>query len=89
MGLRYGMNACLFIYDVLTNFLCRYYGSLTPLGGLFTVSIDGSTPQRLSNQESVYLEQRMLWSNTSLGPGSHTLTLKPDQNKELCLDFFR
>jgi len=76
----------------MTDLLCRYYGRLGPNVGFFTVSIDGSRPQRfLNGTNSVELDQRMLWSNTSLGPGSHTITLTQDDvtDQALFLDFFR
>lgn len=72
----------------------RYYGSLglSPSSASFIVSIDGSTPQRLDGQISnTEIDQQIIWSNTSLGPGRHTLTLTHDDvaGRSLSLDFFR
>ena len=76
----------------MTNLFRRYYGDIGPGYGFFNVSIDGSTPQRLTAGNNTYMYQRLLWSNMSLGPGSHNLTLTHDDtrpNKTLNLDFFR
>ena len=77
-----------------TNLSHRHYGSLCHYCGSFEVSIDGTTPQRVSASSlrpSLRLEQRMIWSNTSLDPGRHTVTLTHDGNygSFLSLDFFR
>ena len=75
----------------MTNIFRRYYGSVGATYGAFTVSINGSTPERLNASNRLYLDQRMLWSNTSLGIGRHTVTLTHDDNNtaSLSLDFFR
>jgi len=75
----------------MTNLFRRYYGSASRNCGFFTVSIDGSPPQRLTCKNDVELNQRMLWSNTSLEPGRHTITLTQDDKDSavLPLDFFR
>ena len=74
--------------------LYRFYGTLgwTPSSASFIVSIDGSTSQRLNGKISTReIDQQMIWSNTSLGPGRHTLTLTHNDvnGKALTLDFFR
>jgi hypothetical protein len=79
-------------YHTLTNLLRRYYGSVGPTCGFFNLSIDGSTPQRLNATSDLFLDQQLIWSNTSLGPGRHTITITHDDtdpNKETNLDFFR
>ena len=76
----------------LTNLFCRYYGSVGPIYGFFNLSIDNSKPQRLNAKNNLYLDQQLIWSNTSLGPGRHTITLAHDDtdpDTELTLDFFR
>ena len=81
-------------YHTMTNLLHRYYGRLCNGCASFKVSIDGSTPQRLNvNASGVLgeLNQRMIWSNTNLDPGRHTVTLTHDDLPvtNLSLDFFR
>src|SRR5258706_3675624 len=79
-------------YHSLTNLFRRYYGSVGPIYGFFNLSIDGSKPQRLNAKSNLYLDQQLIWSNDSLGPGRHTITLTHDDtdpDKELNLDFFR
>ncbi len=78
-------------YHLITNVFRRYYSSVGATNGVFTVLIDGSTPERLSASSDLYLDQRMLWSNTSLGTGRHTVTLTHDDTNiaSLSLDFFR
>ena len=76
----------------MANLFLRYYGALGPNHGFFNVSIDGSTPQRFSAENDGYLYQRLLWSNVSLSPGRHNLTIThddPDTLTVLSLDFFR
>ena len=79
------------LYHMIANVLRRYYGSVGPSYGAFTVTIDGSTPERLNASASLSVDQRMLWSNTSLGTGRHTVTLTHDDSytASLSLDFFR
>jgi hypothetical protein len=75
----------------LTVFL-RYYSDVDGPHGFFTVSIDGSEPERLSGKSSRgQLSQQMLYSKTGLLPGNHTLTLRHDDlgGTYLTLDFFR
>ena len=71
----------------------RFYGHMCASCGSFTVSIDGLTPQRLNSMGShpYYLVQRMVWSNTSLDPGRHTLNVTNDEDNGsgVYLDFFR
>ena len=78
-------------YDAMTNLFRRCYGVIGPGLPFFTVSIDGSTPQRFSGNNSVRLSQKVLWSNTTLSPGRHTVTLTHDDNTgyQIYLDFFR
>ena len=75
----------------MTNQFRRYYSDVGPGLGFFNVSIDGSIPQRFTANNNLRLSQRLLWSNTSLGPGRHKLTLMHDDNNlnSLGLDFFR
>ncbi len=76
----------------MTNLFRRYYGAVGPGYGFFNVSIDGSTPQRLTAGNNTDLYQRLIWSNTSLSPGRHNLTLTHDDTRSgfrLSLDFFR
>ena len=78
-------------YNAIANLFRRYYSTLGPRGG-FNVSIDGSTPQRLDPANSnTYLFQRLLWSNVSLSPGRHNITITHDGplGVVLSLDFFR
>jgi len=79
------------LYDVMTNLLCRCYGPIGPTGSSFTVSIDGSTPRPFSGKNIVVLVQKLLWSDTALGPGKHTvtLTLDDDITDTFYLDFCR
>jgi hypothetical protein len=77
---------------MLIKVSCRHYGSLGPSHGFFTVSIDGSAPQRMHGKSDVQLYERMLWSRTGLSPGRHTVTLtvQDDTNGTyIDLDFFR
>ena len=75
----------------MTNLFCRYYSSVGPNLGFFMVSIDNSTPQRLTAKNDPFMTQQLLWSNTSLGPGKHTVTLTHDDGTGTYfgLDFFR
>ena len=78
-------------YNPMTNSFCRYYASLGPDYGFFTISIDGSKPERLSAKNTLPQSQRMLWSNTDLSPGRHNVTLTHDDanSTTVSLDFFR
>jgi len=76
-------------YHTVTNLFRRCYGVFDRASGLFNVSVDGSAPQVLSANSNVVLYQRVLWSNTSLGPGRHTVTLTNIDGKYLQVDFFR
>ena len=78
--------------SLLTDPFHRYYGAVDIPHGFFTVSIDGSTPQRLNGKSNVgQLAQQMLWSKTDLSPGRHTFTLTQDDvnGAFLDLDFLR
>ena len=75
-----------------SNLFLRYYSSVAPWYGFYTVSIDGSEPERLNAKtDGGFLTQQMLWSKTSLTPGRHTFTLKQDDRSGdfTGLDFFR
>jgi hypothetical protein len=70
----------------------RYYADLDSSHGYYTVSIDGSEPERLSGKnDGGQLTQLMLWSKTDLRPGRHNLTLKHDDigGTYMSLDYFR
>ena len=78
-SLHYTFNGVAIWYDCVSRAIqrptisCRYYGGVGPSSASFTVSIDGSTPQRVERERtSRVVEQQMLWSNTSLDPGGHT-----------------
>ena len=79
------------LYNAITDLLRRYYARSGPDSAVFTVSIDGSTPKRVNVTNKSGVNQRLLWSNTSLGPGSHTVTLTHDDANGtwFALDFFR
>jgi len=78
-------------YDAVTNLFRRCYGVIGPVSAFFTVSVNGSTPQRFSGNNSVSLSQKVLWSDTNLGPGRHTvvLTRNDTTTNPIYLDFFR
>ena len=78
-------------YDTMTNFLRRYYARNGPDLAVFTVSIDGSTPQRVNATTKLGVNQSMLWSNKNLPAGRHTVTLTHDDanGSWFALDFFR
>ena len=91
MGSQYGTIPYVIPYRMIHLFR-RYYGSVGPNFGFFNLSIDDSTPQRLNATSNSSLDQRMLWSSPTLGPGRHNLTLThddPGPNKTVSLDFFR
>ena len=69
-----------------------YYASVDAPDGFYTVSMDGSNPERLSGANPTgQLTQQMLWSKIGLTPGRHTLTLTQDDDngKYINLDYFR
>ena len=78
-------------HHTMINSSHRVYGHICLICGSFKVSMDGSTPQRFNASNNVILYQRMIWSNTSLGPGRHTLNITYDDiaGTGLYLDFFR
>ena len=96
-SLSYSFNGVAIWYDypsyhTMANLFRRYYGESGPTHGFFNVSIDGSTPQRLNPASNWDLSQRLLWSNVSLGPGRHNLTITHDDSRSrrhVTLDFFR
>jgi len=98
-SLSYTFNGVAIWYDCLshifnmpTDLFRRHYGTLGPRNSFFTVSIDGSRPQQLSTKHDVILNQRMVWSETNLAPGRHTVTLTALDNTEgldFDIDFFR
>ena len=92
MGSQYGITTHLESQNALANPFLRYYSDVDITHGFFTVSIDGSTPERLNGKNNGgQLTQRMLWSKTNLNPGSHTFTLTHDDvsGTFISLDFFR
>ena len=78
-------------YNMITNPIRRYYARNGPDLAVFNVSIDGSTPMRVNATSKFSVNQRLLWSNTSLGAGRHTITLTHDDANGtwFALDFFR
>ena len=75
-----------------TNLFFRYYSSVDESCGFYTVSIDGSEPERLNAKNpGGSLNQQMLWSKANLTADRHTLTLKQDDfdGNYTGLDFFR
>ena len=78
-------------YNTITELLRRYYARNGPDLAAFTVSIDGSTPQRVNATSKVGVNQSMLWSNSSLGVGKHNVTFTHDDinGRYFGLDFFR
>ena len=79
-------------YHTMTNLFCRYYSVVGLNLGFFKVSIDNSTPQRLTAKRNSAMSQQLLWSNTSLDPGRHTVTITHDDTDVesiFGLDFFR
>jgi hypothetical protein len=78
----------------ISNLFDRYYGSLglSASSASFTVTIDGSKPQRIDGKlANGEMDQQMIWSNTSLGPGNHNLTITHEdvRGTTLSLDFLR
>ena len=70
----------------------RYYSDVDRFYGFYTVSIDGSEPERLNGKnDGGQLTQQMLWSKANLTAERHTLTLKQDDfdGNYTGLDFFR
>src|SRR5258706_2581263 len=65
-------------YHAFANQFRRYYGSVGPIYSVFNLSIDASKPQRLNAKSNLYLDQHLIGSNNSLGPGRHTITLTHD-----------
>ena len=89
-----------YTYNMHANLFLRYYSYVDGYHSFYTVSIDGSNPERLNGgngrKNGQPLAQEMLWSKTDLTPGTHTLTLinEPLINQDpnsttLELDFFR
>jgi hypothetical protein len=92
MGSQYGMTAEFIPYHVLNNLFRRYYGHVGAPPCFFTISINGSTPERSNGRNNKEdLAQQMLWSKTDLGPGRHIVTLAQDDvnGTALHVDFFR
>ena len=73
------------------NQFLRYYSDIDASHGLYTISIDGSSPEQLNGNNRGPLTQQMLWSKTNLTPGRHTLTLRQYDlgGTYMTLDFFR
>ena len=73
------------------NLFFRYYNAISTVDGFYTVSIDGSGPERLNSNGGTERTQQMLWSKTDLTPGRHTFTLRHDdlEGYPVSLDFFR
>ena len=78
-------------YNTITELSRRYYSRNGPDLAAFTVSIDGSTPQRVNATSKVGVNQSMLWSNSSLGVGRHNITFTHDDTngRYFGLDFLR
>ena len=79
------------LYNIITEPLRRYYARNGPDLAVFTVSIDGSTPKRVNATSKFGVNQRLLWSNTDLGAGRHTVALTHDDANGafFAVDFFR
>ena len=78
--------------NVHANLFFRYYGDVDRYNGFFSVSIDGSEPERLNGKiDGGQLTQQMLWSKTDLTPGRHIFTLRQDDitGPYTNLDFLR
>lgn len=78
-------------HSTITELPRRYYSRNGPDLAVFTVSIDGSAPQRVNATSRLGVNQSMLWSNKSLGVGKHNVTFTHDDEngKYFGLDFFR
>jgi hypothetical protein len=78
-------------YNAIADLFRRYYARNGPDLAVFTISMDGSTPQRVNATTNLGVNQRLLWSSKSLGPGNHTITLTHDgaNGAWFALDFFR
>ena len=81
-----------YTHNIHADLFPRYYSDVEVFNGFYTVSIDGSQPERLNGKnDEGQLSQQMLWSKTDLTPGKHTFTLTKDDlnGTYMDLDFFR
>ena len=70
----------------------RYYSDKDIPHGFYTVSIDGSPPERVDGRNSLgQIAQQMLWSKTGLSNGQHTFTLTHNDTDGtyVTFDYFR
>lgn len=65
------------------------YGALGPSGGLFTVQIDGGPEKTLNALRSKFTPQMVLYQQSGLGPGNHTMkiTNAPFSGQTLSIDY--
>ena len=91
-GVAIWYHCVFYSWTVHANLFFRYYSDVNVDHGFYTVSIDGSEPERMNaSSNGGQLNQQMLWSKTNLPPGRHTFTLKQDDlgGKYTNLDFVR
>ena len=81
-----------YTYNMHANLFLRYYSDVDRYNGFYSVSVDGSEPERLhAKNDGGKLTQQMLWSKTDLTPGRHILKLRHEDlvGMNMGLDFFR
>ena len=79
-------------YNMHTNLFLRLYSDIERYNPYYSVSIDGSEPERFNPKSNGgQLTQQMLWSKTDLTPGRHIFTLRQDDitGPYTNLDFLR
>ena len=91
-GIAIWYDCISYTQNVHANLFLRYYSDIDRYNGFYSVSIDGSEPERLNGKtDGGQLTQQMLWSKTGLTPGRHIFTLRQDDltGPYTNLDFFR